>query len=111
MHSSKTVDELIEAHRKWTTHTNRIIADTQGNIAYMLSGQVPIRKNNVPNLFPVPGWTGEHEWIGEIPFEDMPRDVNPKAHYLNTSNNLIVSYDFPYYINACLLYTSPSPRD
>ena len=30
----------------------------------------------------------------------MPRDVNPKNHYLNTSNNLIVSYDFPYYINA-----------
>ena len=100
MHSSKTVDELIEAHRKWTTHTNRILADTQGNIGYILSGQIPIRTNNVPNLFPVPGWTGEHEWIGEIPFEEMPRHINPENHYLNTSNNMIVSYDFPYYINA-----------
>jgi penicillin amidase len=100
MHSSKNVNELVEAHRKWTTHTNRILADNGGNIAYILSGQVPIRSNNVPNLFPVPGWTGEHEWVGEIPFEEMPRQINPSNHYLNTSNNMIVSNDFPYYINA-----------
>ena len=37
MHSAKTVDELMEAHRQWTSHTNRVLADTSGNIGYLLS--------------------------------------------------------------------------
>jgi len=97
MHASGTVDELMEAHRKWTSHTNRVLADTAGNIGYLLSGQLPIRKGG-PAHFPVPGWTGEHEWVDQVPFEEMPRVVNPPNHFVNTSNNLIVSYDFPHYV-------------
>ena len=97
MHSSKTVEELIEAHRKWTSHTNRVLADSSGSIAYLLSGQLPIRKGGAAHL-PVPGWTGEHEWEGQVPFEEMPRVVNPPNHFVNTSNNLIVSYNFPHYV-------------
>ena len=97
MHSAKTVDELIEAHRYWTSHTNRVIADNSGNIGYLLSGQIPIRKGG-PAHMPVPGWTGEHEWVGEVPFEEMPQIVNPPNHFINTSNNLIVSFDYPHYI-------------
>ncbi|PKB82533.1 MAG: hypothetical protein BZY88_04130 [SAR202 cluster bacterium Io17-Chloro-G9] len=97
MHASKTVDELIEAHRQWTSHTNRVLADTAGNIGYILSGQLPVRKGG-PAHVPVPGWTGEHEWESQVPFEGMPRVVNPHSHFINTSNNLIVPYNFPHYV-------------
>ena len=97
MHAAKNVAELIEAHRKWTSHTNRVLADTDGNIAYLLSGQLPVRKGG-PAHFPVPGWTGGHEWIGQVPFEELPKIVNPPNHFVNTSNNLIVGYGFPHYI-------------
>lgn len=97
MHSARTVHELMEAHRQWTSHTNRVLADSSGNIGYLLSGQLPIRKGGPAHL-PVPGWTGEHEWIGQVPFDEMPRVLNPRSHFVNTSNNLIVSYDFPHYV-------------
>ena len=97
MHASRTMDELMEAHRKWTSHTNRVLADTAGSIGYLLSGQLPVRKGG-PAHFPVPGWTGQHEWVDEVPFDEMPRVVNPPNHFVNTSNNLIVSYDFPHYV-------------
>ena len=97
MHSSKTVEDLMESHRKWTSHTNRVLADSSGNIAYLLSGQLPIRKGGPAHL-PVPGWTGEHEWVGQVPFEEMPRAVNPPNHFINTANNLIVSYNFTHYV-------------
>ncbi|MEE8442451.1 MAG: penicillin acylase family protein, partial [Dehalococcoidia bacterium] len=97
MHSARTVEQLMEAHRQWTTHTNRVLADSAGNIGYILSGQLPIRKGGPAHL-PVPGWTGEHEWTGQVPFEEMPRVLNPPGHFLNTSNNLIVSYGFPHYV-------------
>ncbi len=97
MHSATTVHELMEAHREWTTHTNKVMADATGNIGYMLTGQLPIRRGG-PAHVPVPGWTGAHEWEGEVPFDEMPRVVNPPNHFSNNSNNLIVSYDFPHYI-------------
>ena len=97
MHSARTVPELMEGQRQWTSHTNRVLADTQGNIGYLLSGQIPIRKGDPAHL-PVPGWTGDHEWEGEVPFEEMPRVLNPDSHFVNTSNNLIVSYDYPHYV-------------
>ena len=97
MHSARTVNELIYAHRQWTSHTNRVLADTSGNIGYLLSGQLPVRKGGPAHL-PVPGWTGEHEWEGQVPFEEMPHVVNPPSHFINTSNNLIVPYDFPHYV-------------
>ncbi|MBI2936452.1 MAG: penicillin acylase family protein [Chloroflexi bacterium] len=97
MHSARTVEELIEAHRQWTSLTNRVLADSSGNIAYLLSGQLPIRKGGPAHL-PVPGWTGEHEWVGQVPFEEMPKVVNPPNHFVNSSNNLIVPNDFPHYV-------------
>jgi len=49
---------------------------------------------------PVPGWTGEHEWNGFIPFEELPRSVNPPTHFIATANNRIVDDRYPYYISC-----------
>src|SRR5262249_13173150 len=49
---------------------------------------------------PVPGWTGEHEWSGEIPFEAMPQTRNPQAGYVVTCNQRVTTADYPYYINT-----------
>ncbi|HBD85497.1 MAG TPA: hypothetical protein DC056_15945, partial [Dehalococcoidia bacterium] len=46
----------------------------------------------------VPGWTGEHEWEGSIPFEDLTRISNPDSGFFVTANNRIASEDYPYFI-------------
>ena len=51
-------------------------ADSEGNIGYQLIGRIPLRKGGCPDL-PKPGWTGEFEWDGTIPYEELPEVVNP----------------------------------
>jgi len=98
MMKASSVDELNEAMRRWVDPGNNLVsADVQGNIAYLNRGQVPLRP--LANAWlPVPGWTGEHEWQGNIPFEALPRLRNPSAGFIVSANNRIPDQDYPYYI-------------
>jgi penicillin amidase len=75
---------------------NFVYADTEGNIGYQAPGQIPIRSEGHTGLVPVPGWTGEYEWQGYIPFDELPSAFNPSTHYLVTANNKVVGDDYPY---------------
>jgi penicillin G amidase len=76
---------------------NLLYADVDGNIAYQMPGDVPIRANGDGTLA-VPGWTDEYEWTGYIPFEELPYTVNPEEGYIVTANNQIPPFDYPYLI-------------
>jgi penicillin amidase len=76
---------------------NIVYADFEGNIGYQANGAIPIRAKG-QGLVPVPGWTGEYEWSGYIPFDELPSAFNPPAHFIATANNKIVDEDYPYLI-------------
>ncbi|HIQ04499.1 MAG TPA: penicillin acylase family protein [Anaerolineae bacterium] len=78
---------------------NLVYADVDGNIGYALAGWIPVRAQG-QGLVPVPGWTGEWEWIGYIPAEEMPQAYNPTQGFLVTANNKIVDDSFPYFLGA-----------
>ena len=91
-------DEFRHALRYWDAPSqNFVYADTQGNIGYQAPGRIPIRAKG-QGLVPVPGWTGEYEWTGYIPFEELPFVYNPSTHYVVTANNQIVPDSYPYFI-------------
>ncbi|HMO54149.1 MAG TPA: penicillin acylase family protein, partial [Tepidiformaceae bacterium] len=95
--ASRTVDELFDAQRTWVDPVNNLVAaDTAGNIGYMVRGELPIRSSTTNRIVPAPGWTGENEWIGIVPFEDLPRSVNPAEGYYATANNRVVDGNEPY---------------
>ena len=48
---------------------------------------------------PVPGWTGEYEWTGFIPYEELPFVYNPEVGYVATANNQVVPDSYPYLIS------------
>jgi len=77
---------------------NLIFADVEGNIAYQMPGWIPIRSEGHDGMLPVPGWTGEYEWQGYVPFEELPYTINPVEGYIVTANNAVVGEDFPYLI-------------
>lgn len=77
---------------------NVVYADVEGNIGYQLTGSIPIRSPQHTGLVPVPGWTGEYEWQGYIPFEELPSLFNPPNHFVATANNRVVDDDYPYVI-------------
>ena len=94
-----TVAELDEAKRLWVDPDNNfIMADTSGNIGYLTRGQIPTRP--MANAWlPVPGWTGEFEWQGTVPFEEMPRAHNPEQGFIATANQRIVAPDFAHHVS------------
>ena len=78
---------------------NLIYADGKGNIGYQMPGHVPIRKNGDGRL-PVPGWTDNYDWIGYIPFDQLPSVLNPSKGYIVTANNAVVGAGYPYLITT-----------
>jgi len=98
MMKAASVDELNESMRKWVDPCNNLVsADVHGNIAYLHRGQVPIR--SMSNAWmPVPGWSGDHEWQGSIPFEKLSRLRNPSTGFIVSANNRIPDQKYPYYI-------------
>ena len=95
---ARNADELVESQRGWVDPCNNFVfGDVDGNYGYFCRGRIPIR-NRVNGWLPVPGWTGEHEWQGDIPFEELPRSINPPEGYIATANNKPVSDDYPHFI-------------
>ena len=91
-------DEFREALSYWDAPSqNFVYADTEGNIGYQTPGRIPIRAAGDGTL-PVPGWSGEYEWVDTIPFDALPRAFNPPEGFIATANNAVVGPDFPYMI-------------
>jgi len=76
---------------------NLLYADIDGNIGYQASGDVPIRKKG-DGTIPVPGWTGEYDWVGYIPFDQLPYTLNPAEGYIISANEKIPPSDYPNFI-------------
>jgi penicillin amidase len=96
---ARTWDEFRGALRLWTGPAqNFVYADREGNIGYQLPGRIPVRAGG-DALVPVPGWTGDYEWVAEIPFDRLPHLFNPARGYIVTANNRIVPEGYPYLIS------------
>ncbi|MDA0262909.1 MAG: penicillin acylase family protein [Chloroflexi bacterium] len=90
--------QLVDSMRGWVDPCNNLLfADIHGDMGYLCRGRIPIR-SRVNGWLPVPGWTGEHEWEGDIPFDELPVSINPPEGYIATANNRPVGDDYPYYI-------------
>jgi len=101
MARAKDVDEFREAQRRWAgPPMNRITADDSGNIAYQLIGDIPVRAHGGANAVPAPGWTGEYDWQGFIPFEELPWSKNPDRHFVVSANNRVVPAGYPYHVSV-----------
>jgi len=92
--------ELIE---RLADHTvpcmNLVWADSGGSIGYKLIGRLPLRRGGCPDL-PKPGWTGEYEWDGYVPYDEQPEIVDPPGGAIVTANNRIAPDDYPYHITS-----------
>jgi penicillin amidase len=73
---------------------NMVYADTHGDIAWIVAGQSPIRRN-WDGLTPVPG-DGRFEWDGFFTAKDLPCELNPKEGYFSTSNEMNLPDDWPH---------------
>ena len=97
-------DDFRNALRDWDVPSqNFVYADVEGNIGYQAPGQVPIRVRGDGRL-PVPGWTGEHEWAGFVPFSQLPSVYNPPEGFIATANQPVIEPGSVPYLGADAAY-------
>ena len=89
-----SVDEAIAAISKMPTPLNHVVADLQGNIAMVPSGLVPQRSRG-DGLRPLEV-SGEDNWVGRIPHEEMPIMRNPTREWVGSTNHRVTEADYPY---------------
>ncbi len=98
--TAQNFEEFREAARTAKVPSqNLVYADVDGNIGYQMPGDIPIRKNGDGTL-PVPGWTDDFEWMGYVPFEELPWSFNPPEGYIATANNQVPPRDYPHLIST-----------
>ena len=78
---------------------NFVYADVDGNIGYHASGLLPIRKNYTGDV-PVDGSSGDFEWQGFIPFDDLPSFYNPPRGVIVTANQNPFPPGYQYTVNG-----------
>jgi len=78
---------------------NIVYADRSGTVGFAAPARVPVRKKG-DGRAPVPGWTGEFDWAGYIPFDDLPLQRNPADGRVVTANNKVVPDGYRYLLTA-----------
>lgn len=88
-----------EAFRRFTNpQQNVFYADTDGRIGLVVAGKVPIRRSGDGTL-PVMGWERDGAWSGFVPYEDLPRRVDPPAGFLANANNAVADASYPHLLS------------
>ncbi len=77
---------------------NFVYADREGNIGYRANGLIPIRRSG-EGLLPADGRSDINEWIGYIPFDELPTVYNPPEGIIVTANHRVIDEDYPYFIS------------
>ena len=100
LNRARSWDEFENALRDFHSPQQSVVyADVEGNIGFYAPARVPIRASG-DGLVPVPGWSGEYDWTGFIPFEALPHTFNPPSGQVMTANHKIVSDDYPYFLTS-----------
>ncbi len=68
---------------------NVIYADRDGHILYFFGGRVPLRRSGRFNTWAglIPGYTPETLWDRTLPYEALPRLVDPATGWLQNAND------------------------
>jgi penicillin amidase len=94
---------FLAAARDFTSPEQNIVyADTDGNIGEVSPGRVPIRAadNDFLGLAPAPGWDARYDWVGFVPFDQLPQQFNPASGRIVTANQKIVPDDYRPFITS-----------
>jgi penicillin G amidase len=79
---------------------NFVYADAEGNIGYHAGGHLPIRPDHCEGDVPADGASGECEWQGPIPFEELPQSFNPPSGMIVTANQNPFPADYRYPVSG-----------
>jgi penicillin amidase len=91
-----TWDEFRAAVREFPGPSqNFVYADADGHIGWYSAGRLPIRRAG-DGARPYPGTSPDGDWLGFVPFDELPHLLDPPSGRIVTANNRLVGTDYPY---------------
>lgn len=97
INQARNWQEFQDAIRHFTgPEQNMVYADVDGNIGYYAPAWVPVRREGDGSV-PEPGDSDAYDWVGYIPFEDLPHAYNPPGGLIATANSRVIPADYPYF--------------
>lgn len=91
-------DDFVDALRGYGgPPQNFTYADTAGHIGYYSAGRIPVRSSGDGSV-PYDGSTDAGEWIGFIPFDELPHIFDPPSGIIVTANNRLIGNDYPHHL-------------
>jgi penicillin G amidase len=79
--------------------SNFVYADVDGNIGYHAAAKLPVRRKHRGDL-PVDGSSGEYEWDGFVPPDQLPSAFNPPDGIVVTANQNPFPENWQYPVNG-----------
>jgi penicillin amidase len=76
---------------------NFVYADVDGHIGYYGAGHVPIRRSGDGSV-PYDGSTDAGDWIGFIPFSELPHVYDPPSGIIVTANQRVVGASYSHFL-------------
>jgi len=97
VNEARNWDEFTSALRDFMVPSqNFVYGDVNGHIGYYAPGRFPIRASGNGSMI-AEGWTGDAEWTGWIPFDELPHTYDPPEHFIVSANEKAVP---PGYANG-----------
>jgi penicillin amidase len=98
MNQATSLKEFLEALDNLEVPAlNVCYADIEGNIAMHPCGRLPLRLPGQGRI-PMDGASGEDDWNGWIPRNELPLEVNPARHFVASANNRPAPLGYPHYL-------------
>ncbi len=97
---------------------NIVYADVAGHIGFIAPARVPIRAKG-DGWLPAPGASGDYDWTGFVPFDDLPQAYDPPSGRLASANNRVVAkngfylgqdWDLPYRVERIRALLDATPK-
>jgi len=74
---------------------NFVYADTKGHIGWYAAGRIPIRRKGIGAL-PYDAASNDGDWIGYVPFAELPHLYDPPSGLIVTANQRTVGSSYKY---------------
>lgn len=75
-------------------------ADDQGGFGVQAAGRIPVRSPKSDGIVPMPAWTGTYDWIGYIPFDELPSSSNPAGGVTVVADGRPGGPDYPFFVSC-----------
>jgi penicillin amidase len=87
-HEARSFEQFRAAFAAGSTATVCLTyADVTDTIGFQLASEVPLRRAGSATM-PMPGWDADCQWHDEpLPYDELPRAVDPTEGFLCTANN------------------------